>query len=61
MDLMFEEAEKRNERTYAFFKFLYYDWGEEEEEDDNKAKKAVADATPKAKGSKEWQIYKDVH
>jgi len=54
MDLMFEEAEKRNERTYAFFKFLYYDWGEEEEEDGNKAKKPVANAAPKAKGSKEW-------
>jgi len=61
MDLMFEEAEKRNERTYAFFKFLYYDWGEEEEEDGKKAKKPVANATSKGQGSKEWQIYKDVH
>jgi len=61
MDLMFEEAEKRNERTYAFFKFLYYDWGEEEEDDGKKAKKPVDNAAPKAKGSKEWQIYKDVH
>ena len=61
MDLMFEDAEKRNERTHAFFRFLYYDWGEDEEEDPKKTKKVATKATPKSKGSKEWQIDKDVH
>ena len=35
MNIRFEDPEKRSERTHTFFKFLYYNWGDDEDDDED--------------------------
>lgn len=62
--LKFEEVDKRYQRTNAFFRFLYYDWGDDEDEggeDTADSKKQPEKTNGNNKGTKEWQIYKEVN
>ena len=68
MFLNYEDVEMRHKRTQTFFKFLFYDWGEddEDEQDNNDNQTNQKDQKKETKkevvkGTKEWEIYKDVN
>ena len=62
MILKFEEIEKRHKRTYTFFKFLYYNWGDDDDEGETEQQDKQKDSKKEVKeGTKEWEIYKEVN
>ena len=49
--LTYEEKKARQKKVDCFFKFIYFNWGDERKGTDINIHS----------GAKEWQIYKEVH